>query len=97
MTAERPGATPGRAGQVITAGVIGGVAGAALTGHRGMRAAGVGAAAGAAVLAAGEAVARARQRPGEIPPLRSSARMTVGARGVRPRLVAAGCARHMSC
>jgi hypothetical protein len=69
MTAEGPGAAPGRAGQIITAGVIGGVAGAALTGHRGVRAAGVGAAAGAAVLAAGEAVARARQRPGEIPPL----------------------------
>jgi hypothetical protein len=55
--------------QVITAGVIGGVAGAALAGHRGARSAGVGAIAGAAALAACEAVARARQRPGEIPPL----------------------------
>src|SRR5690349_22187914 len=54
---------------VAVAGVIGGVAGAALTGHRGARAAGVGAIAGAATLAACEAVARARQRPGEIPPL----------------------------
>jgi hypothetical protein len=55
--------------QVITAGVIGGLAGAALAGHRGARAAGAGAVAGAAALAACEAVARARQRPGEIPPL----------------------------
>jgi hypothetical protein len=55
--------------RVITGGVIGGMAGAALAGHRGPRAAGVGAVAGAAVLAACEAVARARQRPGEIPPL----------------------------
>jgi hypothetical protein len=58
-----------RTGQVITAGAIGGVAGAALAGHRGARAAGLGALAGAAALAACEAVARARQRPGEIPPL----------------------------
>jgi hypothetical protein len=55
--------------RVITAGVIGGVAGAALAGHRGARAAGAGAAAGAVALGACEAVARARQRPGEIPPL----------------------------
>src|SRR6266571_1670372 len=54
---------------VIVAGVIGGVAGAALAGHRGARAAGLGAVAGAAGLAVSEAVARARQRPGEIPPL----------------------------
>src|SRR5215470_3327655 len=40
-----------------------------MTGHRGARAAGLGAVAGAAALAACEAVARARQRPGEIPPL----------------------------
>ncbi len=45
------------------------MAGAALAGHRGARAAGLGAVAGAAGLAASEAVARARQRPGEIPPL----------------------------
>jgi hypothetical protein len=45
------------------------VAGAALAGHRGARAAGVGAIAGAAGLAASERVARARQRPGEIVPL----------------------------
>jgi hypothetical protein len=54
---------------VIAAGAIGGVAGAALAGHRGARAASVSAAAGAAGLMASEAVARARQRPGEIPPL----------------------------
>src|SRR5262249_47603280 len=57
-----------RRGPVIFAGVIGGVAGAALAGHRGARAAGVGAVAGAAALAACEAVARARPRPGGIPP-----------------------------
>src|SRR5215467_13298200 len=55
--------------RVITSGVIGGVAGAALAGHRGPRAAGVGAVTGAAALAACDAVARARQRPGEIPAL----------------------------
>jgi hypothetical protein len=48
---------------------IGGLAGAALTGHRGARAAAVGTAAGAVGLGALEAVARARQRPGEIPAL----------------------------
>jgi hypothetical protein len=70
MSADEPGAAAsGRAGQVITAAVIGGVAGAALTGQRGPRAAGLGALAGAAALGASEAVARARQRPGEIPPL----------------------------
>jgi hypothetical protein len=69
MTADGPDTAAQRRGQVITAGVIGGVAGAALAGHRGARAAGLGAAAGAAGLAVAEAVARARQRPGEIPPL----------------------------
>ncbi len=49
--------------------MIGGLAGAALTAHRGRAAAAVGALAGAAGLAAAEAVARARQRPGEIPAL----------------------------
>jgi hypothetical protein len=69
MTADETGVVAGRKGPVIVAGVIGGVAGASLAGHRGARAAGVGAAAGAAGLAVSEAVARARQRPGEIPPL----------------------------
>jgi hypothetical protein len=73
---------------VATAGVIGGVAGAALTGHRGARAAGVGAVAGAAALAACEVVARARQRPGEIPPL--WARIATSAALVAPLGWAAG-------
>jgi hypothetical protein len=53
----------------VVSAVIGAVAGAALAGHRGRRGAGVGAIVGAAGLAASERVARARQRPGEIPPL----------------------------
>jgi hypothetical protein len=69
MAAGEPEAAARRKGSVLAAGVIGGVAGAALAGHRGARAASLGAAAGAAGLAASEAVARARQRPGEIPPL----------------------------
>jgi hypothetical protein len=73
---------------VAIAGVIGGVAGAALTGHRGARAAGVGAVAGAAALAACEAAARARQRPGEIPPL--WARIATSAALVAPLGWAAG-------
>ncbi|GLZ07713.1 hypothetical protein Acsp03_51790 [Actinomadura sp. NBRC 104412] len=48
---------------------IGALAGAALAGHRGRRAAGVGAVVGAVGLGLGEAVARARQKPGEIPAL----------------------------
>jgi hypothetical protein len=59
----------GRAQQIGTASLIGGLAGAALTAHRGRAATAVGALAGAAGLAAAEAVARARQRPGEIPAL----------------------------
>jgi hypothetical protein len=55
--------------QVGIAGAIGAVAGAALTAHRGRAAAAVGALTGAAGLGAAEAVARARQRPGEIPAL----------------------------
>jgi hypothetical protein len=58
-----------RVQQVGSAGLIGGLAGAALTAHRGRAAAAIGALAGAAGLAAAEAVARARQRPGEIPAL----------------------------
>jgi hypothetical protein len=69
MAAQERGTGPGLTGQVITASIIGGVAGAALAGHRGARAAGVGAAAGAALLAASETVARIQQRPGEIVPL----------------------------
>ncbi|HEU5421379.1 MAG TPA: hypothetical protein VFV41_27085 [Streptosporangiaceae bacterium] len=69
MAAAERRAAPQRKGSVLFAAIIGGVAGAALAGHRGTRAAASGAAAGAAALAAGEAVARARQRPGEIPAL----------------------------
>ena len=55
--------------QVGFAGLMGAVAGAALTAHRGRAAVAFGALAGAAGLGAAEAVARARQRPGEIPAL----------------------------
>ena len=58
-----------RVQQIGTAGLIGALAGAALTGHRGKAATAIGALAGAAGLGAAEAVARARQRPGEIPAL----------------------------
>jgi hypothetical protein len=58
-----------RARQIGLAGAIGAVAGAALTGHRGRAATAAGTLAGAAGLGAAEAVARARQRPGEIPAL----------------------------
>jgi hypothetical protein len=60
---------PDRAQQVGVAAAIGAVAGAALAAHRGRRAAFAGALAGAAGLGVAEAVARATQRPGEIPPL----------------------------
>jgi hypothetical protein len=62
-------AVPERRGSVVVSAIIGAVAGAALAGHRGARSAGIAAIAGAAGLAASERVARARQRPGEIPPL----------------------------
>ena len=62
-------AQPSRAQQIGSASVIGGLAGAALTAHRGRAATAIGALAGAAGLGAAEAVARARQRPGEIPAL----------------------------
>src|SRR4051812_23003621 len=54
---------------MLFAGVIGAAAGAALTGHRGARARVVATVGVGAALAASEAVARARQRPGEIPAL----------------------------
>ncbi len=88
MAADERGVLADRKQPVIIAGVIGGMAGAALAGHRGARAAGVGAAAGAAALAACEAVARARQRPGEIPPL--WARIATSAALVAPLGWAAG-------
>jgi hypothetical protein len=67
--AKDRGAGAERAQQIGTAGVIGGLAGAALTAQRGRKTAAVGALAGAAGLGVAEAVARARQRPGEIPAL----------------------------
>jgi hypothetical protein len=69
MAASDAVAAGERRGSVVVSAVIGAVAGAALAGHRGARAAGVSAIAGAAGMAASERVARARQRPGEIPPL----------------------------
>jgi hypothetical protein len=88
MTTDGPDAAAQRRGQVITAGIMGGVAGAALAGHRGARAAALGAVAGAAGLVAVDAVARARQRPGEIPPLWS--RIAASAALVAPLGWAAG-------
>jgi hypothetical protein len=67
--AKDDAAGPGRAGQVGSAGVLGALAGAALAAHRGRRAVVLGALSGAAGLAAVDAVARARQQPGEIPAL----------------------------
>jgi hypothetical protein len=55
--------------QFGVAGAIGALAGAALTAHRGRRAMAAGVLAGAAGVAITDAVARARQRPGEIPAL----------------------------
>jgi hypothetical protein len=88
MAADGRGTRADLRQSVIFAGAIGGVAGAALAGHRGARAAGAGAVAGAAALAACEAVARARQHPGEIPPL--WARIATSAALVAPLGWAAG-------
>src|SRR5215468_7479196 len=88
MAADGRDGREDRKRSVAFAGVIGGVAGAALVGHRGARVAGAGAVAGAAALAACEAVARARQRPGEIPPL--WARIATSAALVAPLGWAAG-------
>src|SRR6266496_3720894 len=66
----RDGSAPASRTQAVGfAAAIGGLAGVALSGHRGRRAAVVGAIVGAVGLGASEAVARARQRPGEIPAL----------------------------
>jgi hypothetical protein len=62
-------ARPSRTGSIGFAGAIGGLAGAALTAQRGARTAALAAMAGAIGLGASEAVARATQRPGEIPAL----------------------------
>ena len=68
MATDR-GPGPGRAQQIAVAGAIGALAGAALTSRRGKAATAAGALAGAAGLGAAEALARATQRPGEIPAL----------------------------
>jgi hypothetical protein len=54
---------------VLLAAVTGAIAGASLTAHGGPAAIAIGAALGAIVLTAVEALARSRQRPNEIPPL----------------------------
>jgi len=58
-----------RRGSVVTSGVLGALGGAALTAGFGPTAIVVGTVAGAVVVAAADAVARARQRPDEIPAL----------------------------
>jgi hypothetical protein len=62
-------ARPRKAGSVGFAAAIGAVAGAALTSHKGARVTAVGTIVGATGLAVSEGVARARQRPNEIPAL----------------------------
>lgn len=78
---------------VLSAAVIGGVAGAALGAHRERRGVGLGGLLGAVALAASEAVARAR-RPGEIPALwqriATSAALVAPAGWAAGRLVGAG-------
>ncbi len=69
MASDSERADRSRIGQVGSAAAIGGLAGAALVGHRGAKPAMLGAVAGAVGLGVSEAVARARQRPGEIPAL----------------------------
>ncbi len=69
MAPEDKSAARKRFESVAFASAIGGLAGASLTSHRGRRAVAVGALAGAVGLGTSEAVARARQRPGEIPAL----------------------------
>ncbi len=70
MAVDDHSGTPApRTGAVAAAGLIGAAAGAALTAHRGSRAACAGAVAGAAGLAAAETMARTLQRPGQLPPL----------------------------
>jgi len=69
VIAEGSPAGPDPWAAVRFAGAIGALAGVALRGHRGPRSAGAGALAGAVALGAAEAVARSRQRPGEIPAL----------------------------
>ena len=59
----------GRLAQAWPAGIMGALAGAALTAHLGRKTATAGALAGAVAVAAVDTMARARQKPGEIPAL----------------------------
>ncbi|HEX8004826.1 MAG TPA: hypothetical protein VF482_00180 [Trebonia sp.] len=67
MSAPAGRGGPSRVQQVAVASVIGAIAGTALAGQRGRKRALLGALAGAIGLGAVEAVARATQRPDEIP------------------------------
>jgi hypothetical protein len=67
----------GKSGSVVTSAVIGSVAGLALTSRWGAVAMATGAAVGAVALAGTDALARARQQPGQIPALWS--RIAMGA------------------
>jgi hypothetical protein len=98
--AEQDATADRRPGSVGFASAVGGMAGAALTGGWGLRAAVAGAAVGAAAMGAVEVVARARQRPGQIPELWSRIAMTTamaaplgwlaGRIGAGPVLIGAG-------
>src|SRR6187431_3173821 len=68
MSLPEPSSTDERGG-VGFAAAVGALAGASLASRRGLRASLLAAAVGAVGLAVSERVARARQRPGEIPPL----------------------------
>jgi len=91
---QRAQARAQRAQQIGFASAIGGLAGAALAAHRGKAATAAGAVAGAAWMGAAEALARARQRPGEIPALWSrilmSGAMAAPFGWMADRLVGAG-------
>jgi hypothetical protein len=85
---------PGKLQAAGFAAAIGGLAGAALASHHGRRAAALGALAGAVGLGTSEAVARALQKPGEIPALwqriAMSAAMAAPAGWAAERLTGAG-------
>jgi hypothetical protein len=69
VAVKKPTNPRGRGDAVAFAAVTGALAGAALCGQRGRRAGTIGALVGAVGLGASESLARARQRPGEIPAL----------------------------
>ena len=76
MAVEQSAAPRSDGGSVAFAAATGALAGGALSGHRGWRAGAAGALVGAVGLGVSEAVARARQRPGEIPALWQRIAMT---------------------